>query len=87
VQRKTLFVPASVPWATGPCIPTGDLYCQTMVLAGVTSENNPKAPRQMSVFPFGRRCAPEKVGEIKSPRVSLYVHDTSEGSNLLFFST
>ena len=58
----------------------GLTYVQTVSPSGVTSNNVPRGPSSMSVFPFGRRTAPEIKLEKKSAgSAAAYVHIGSAG--------
>jgi hypothetical protein len=73
----------ALPCAVGPAEPTGLRYCQTLVPAGVTSKKFPFVPSQISVFPFGRRCALEILLEKKLVvGVALYVQMLPTGANV-----
>ena len=57
---------ASFRTRTTPSPVTGLMYSQTTSASGVTSKKCPSVIAQISVLPFGRRCAPEPMW-LKNP--------------------
>jgi hypothetical protein len=64
----------------------GLTYSQSISPPAVTSNIRPKSPSQISVLPFGNRCACEILGLKKSLRADCYVHVASFVNGLVVAS-